>query len=213
MVATPYLDDNPCRPAPFQAASLSSRSFPRARRCRLSKACRSRLLVTAVLFALVFAVVGLRVAEISASEGGAAQSHIGRLARRKRAGARAMPISPTATAMSSLRRSTAASLYAVPKQILDPAEATGKIVRVFPQASAAPEVYAKLTSGKKLCMDQAPPDAARTVRRQSARDPGLEFEHEERRIYPGGGLTSMSWATPGSTTPVLLGSSGPSTTC
>src|SRR5258708_313037 len=78
MVAIPYLDDNPCRPRHFKpppcVAIISEGPAMQA-----LEACRSRLLVTAALFALVFAVVGLRVAEIALFEGGAAQSHVGRL--------------------------------------------------------------------------------------------------------------------------------------
>ncbi len=81
------------------------------------------------------------------------------------------------------------SLYANPKQILDPAEATHKLVKVFPKLSSA-ELYAKLTSAKSFVWieRQLTPSQQIDVNRLGV--PGLEFKPEERRIYPEGSLTA-----------------------
>src|SRR6266481_817564 len=187
MVATQYLDDNPCRPRHFKpppcVAIVSEGPAMQA-----LEACRSRLLITAALFALVFAVVALRVAEIALLEGGAAQSHIGRLrAVTAPAPSHADIIDRNGNVLAATLDSP--SLYAVPKQILDPAEATGKIVRVFPKLSNA-EVYTKLTSGKSFVWIKRHLTPREQYDVNQLGIPGLEFEHEERRIYPGGSLTS-----------------------
>ena len=187
MVATPYLDDNPCRPRHFKpppcVAIISEGPAMQA-----LEACRSRLLVTAVLFALVFAVVGLRVAEVALLEGGAAQSHIGRL----RAVNAPVPSHADITDRNGNVLATtldSPSLYAVPKQILDPTDATSKIVRVFPKLSSA-DVHTKLTSGKSFVWIKRHLTPREQYDINQLGIPGLEFEHEERRIYPGGSLTS-----------------------
>jgi cell division protein FtsI (penicillin-binding protein 3) len=187
MVAIPYLDDNPCRPRHFKPPPCVAVISEGPAMLAL-EACRSRLLVTAALFALVFAVVGLRVAEIALLEGGSAQSHIGRL----RAVNAPVPSHADITDRNGNVLATtldSPSLYAVPKQIPDPAEATGKLVRVFPKLSSA-DVYAKLTSGKSFVWIKRHLTPREQYDVNQLGIPGLEFEHEERRIYPDGGLTS-----------------------
>ena len=63
------------------------------------------------------------------------------------------------------------SLYANPKQILDPADATRKLVKAFPSLKTA-EVYAKLTSGKSFVYIKRHLTPRRAVRGQSARYSG-----------------------------------------
>src|SRR5215469_4167130 len=187
MVAIPYLDDNPCQPRHFKpppcVAIISEGPAMQA-----LEACRSRLLVTAVLFALMFAAVGLRVAEIALFESGAAQSHMGRV----RAANTPVPSHADITDRNgNVLAATldSPSLYAVPKQILDPAEATSKLVRVFPKLNSA-EIYTKLTSGKSFVWIKRHLTPREQYDVNQLGIPGLEFEHEERRIYPDGGLTS-----------------------
>jgi cell division protein FtsI (penicillin-binding protein 3) len=187
MVATPYLDENPCRPRHFKPPPCVA-IVPEGPAMQALEACRSRLLVTAVLFALVFAVVGLRVAEIALFEGGTAQSHIGRFrALKTPAPGHADVVDRNGNVLATTLDSP--SLYAVPKQILDPVEATAKLVRVFPKLSSA-DVYTKLTSGKSFVWIKRHLTPREQYDVNQLGVPGLEFEHEERRIYPGGGLTS-----------------------
>jgi len=91
--------------------------------------CRTRLLVTGGLFALVFAVVALRVIEIVAVGGGTAESQIARFR---------MVTAPLPSHADIVDRNgnvlaaslDSPSLYANPKQILDPPEAASKLVSV-----------------------------------------------------------------------------------
>jgi cell division protein FtsI (penicillin-binding protein 3) len=152
------------------------------------EACRTRLLVTGGLFALVFAVVALRVVEIVAVGGGTAESQIGRFR------IVTAPVPSHADIVDRNGNVLAAtldspSLYANPKQIVDAGEATRKLVKVFPNLGAA-EVYAKLTSGKSFVWIRRHLTPAEQYEVNQLGIPGLEFEHEERRVYPDGDLTS-----------------------
>jgi cell division protein FtsI (penicillin-binding protein 3) len=140
------------------------------------------------LFALVFAVVALRAIEIVAVGGGTAESQIGRLRI-------VTPPAPSHADIVDRNGNVLAatldtpSLYANPKQIVDAADAARKLVRVFPDLRAA-EVYAKLTSGKSFVWIKRHLTPAEQYDVNRLGIPGLEFEHEERRVYPDGSLTS-----------------------
>jgi cell division protein FtsI (penicillin-binding protein 3) len=152
------------------------------------EACRTRLLVTGALFALVFALVAFRIVEIVAVGGGTAESQIGRFRIVK-------ALVPTHADIVDRNGNILAttldspSLYGNPQQIVDAAEAARKLVRVFPNLRAA-EVYAKLTSGKSFVWIRRHLTPAEQYDVNQLGVPGLEFVHEERRVYPDGRLTS-----------------------
>jgi cell division protein FtsI (penicillin-binding protein 3) len=152
------------------------------------EACRTRLLVTGALFALVFAVVALRIVEIVAVGGATAESQIGRFR------IVTPPVPGHADIVDRNGNVLAAtldspSLYANPKQIVDAADAARKLVKVFPDLRA-PEVYAKLSSGKSFVWIRRHLTPVEQYDVNQLGIPGLEFEHEERRVYPDGSLTS-----------------------
>ena len=141
-IAAQKFDDNPCRPRHFKPPPCVA-IVPDGPAKQALEACRTRLLVTGGLFALVFAVVALRVVEIVAVGGGTAESQIGRLRIAP------APVPSHADIVDRNGNVLAAtldspSLYANPKQIVDASDATRKLVKVFPNLGAA-EVYAKLT--------------------------------------------------------------------
>ena len=186
-VAVQRFDDNPCRPRHFRPPPCVA-IVPDGPAKQALEACRIRLLVTGALFALVFAVVALRVVEIVAVGSGAAESQIGRFR------IVTAPVPSHADIVDRNGNVLAAtldspSLYANPKQIVDAAEATNKLVRVFPTLRAA-EVYAKLISGKSFVWIRRHLTPAEQQEVNQLGIPGLEFEHEERRVYPDGDLTS-----------------------
>src|SRR5215468_2024098 len=147
MLATQPFHDNPCRPRHFKPPPCAP-VVPDGPARRALEACRARLLVTSALFAFVFAVVALRVVEIALLEGATAQSHIGRL---RIAAPPAPNRAPIVDRNGELLAATldSPSLYANPKQILDAADATRKLVKTFPKLNSA-ELYAKLTSDKSF---------------------------------------------------------------
>ena len=187
MIATQRFDDNPCRPRHFKPPPCAAIT-PDGPAKQALEACRTRLRVTAGLFALVFAAVALRIVEIGAVGGGTAESQIARFR---------MVTEPVPSHADIVDRNgnvlaatlDSPSLYANPKQITDAAQATDKLVRVFPTLGAA-EVHAKLTSGKSFVWIRRHLTPAEQFDVNQLGIPGLDFEHEERRVYPDGGLTS-----------------------
>jgi cell division protein FtsI (penicillin-binding protein 3) len=187
MIATQRFDDNPCRPRHFKPPPCAAIT-PDGPAKQALEACRTRLRVTAGLFALVFAAVALRIVEIGAVGGGTAESQIARFR---------MVTEPVPSHADIVDRNgnvlaatlDSPSLYANPKQITDAAQATDKLVRVFPTLGAA-EVYARLTSGKSFVWIRRHLTPAEQFDVNQLGIPGLDFEHEERRVYPDGGLTS-----------------------
>jgi len=187
MIAAQRLDDNPCRPRHFKPPPCVA-IIPDGPAKQALEACRIRLLVTGGLFALVFAVVALRVVEIVAVGGGTAESQIARFrVVTEPAPSHADILDRNGNVLAATLDSP--SLYANPKQIVDATEAANRLVRVFPTLAAA-EVYAKLTSGKSFVWIRRHLTPAEQYDVNQLGIPGLEFEHEERRVYPDGGLTS-----------------------
>jgi len=187
MIAAQRLDDNPCRPRHFKPPPCVA-IVPDGPARQALEACRTRLLVTGGLFALVFVVVALRVVEIVAVGGGTAESQIARFrVVTEPAPSHADILDRNGNVLAATLDSP--SLYANPKQIVDATEAANKLVRVFPTLGAA-EVYTKLTSGKSFVWIRRHLTPAEQYDVNRLGIPGLEFEHEERRVYPDGGLTS-----------------------
>jgi cell division protein FtsI (penicillin-binding protein 3) len=187
MIARQRFDDNPCRPRHFKPPPCLA-IVPDGPAKQTLEACRTRLLVTGALFALVFAVVALRIVEIVAVGGATAESQIGRFR------IVTPPVPGHADIVDRNGNVLAAtldspSLYANPKQIVDAADTARKLVKVFPDLRA-PEVYAKLSSGKSFVWIRRHLTPVEQYDVNQLGIPGLEFEHEERRVYPDGSLTS-----------------------
>lgn len=81
------------------------------------------------------------------------------------------------------------SLFADAKAVIDPAEATRKLVSVLPDLDAI-DTLSKLSSDKRFVWikRELTPREAATVHNLGI--PGIDFQTEERRIYPNGTLTS-----------------------
>jgi cell division protein FtsI (penicillin-binding protein 3) len=179
--------DNPCRPRHFKPPPCAPVIIEGPAKKAL-EACRTRLFFTSVLFACVFAAVALRVVEIVLLEGGTAQSHIPRF----RAPAPSPPTRADIVDRNGKLLATtldSPSAYANPKQILDPADATRKLVKAFPTLNSA-ELYAKLTSNKSFVYIKRNLAPKEQYEVNQLGIPGVQFQHEERRVYPDGSLTS-----------------------
>jgi cell division protein FtsI (penicillin-binding protein 3) len=187
MIAAQPFDDNPCRPRHFKPPPCAPVS-PEGPARKALEACRTRLLVTSILFACVFAAVALRVVEVVLFEGGTAQSHMPRFR---------IPAPPEPARADIVDRNgkllaatlDSPSVYANPKQILDAADATRKLVKVFPSLRSA-DVYAKLTSGKSFVYIKRHLTPREQYEVNQLGIPGVQFQHEERRVYPDGDLTA-----------------------
>jgi len=180
-------DDNPCRPRHFKPP-LCAPVVPDGPARKAIEACRARLFFTGILFACVFGVVALRVVEVVLLEGGTAQSHMPRFRiPAPPAPARADIVDRNGRLLATTLDSP--SVYANPKQILDPAEATRRLVRAFPTLKSA-EVYSKLTSGKSFVYLKRHLTPREQYEVNQLGIPGVQFQHEERRVYPDGTLTA-----------------------
>jgi cell division protein FtsI (penicillin-binding protein 3) len=187
MAALQNFDDNPCRPRHFKPPPCAP-ILPEGPARQALEACRSRLFFTSVIFACVFAAVALRIVEVVVLEGGSAQSHMPRFR------IPAPPLPARADIVDRNGKLLAAtldspSLYANPKQVLDPSEATRKLVHAFPNLKSE-EVSAKLTSGKSFVYIKRHLVPHDQYEINQLGIPGLQFQHEERRVYPDGTLTS-----------------------
>jgi cell division protein FtsI (penicillin-binding protein 3) len=187
MTAAQLFDDNPCRPRHFKPPPCAP-VVPEGPARRALEACRTRLFFTGVLFACVFAAVALRVVEVVLFEGGTAQSHMPRFRiPAPPAPARADIVDRNGRLLAATLDSP--SVYANPKQVLDAADATRKLVKTFPSLKSA-DVYAKLTSGKSFVYIKRHLTPREQYEVNQLGIPGVEFQHEERRVYPDGALTA-----------------------
>jgi len=186
MLSIQRQDENPCRPRHFKPAPCAPIVTDAQANVRI-ETCRTRLLVTAVLFLAIFVMVGLRLADIVLITGAAAEP---RLARAKPV--MAPPIRADIVDRNAMLLATtldSPSLYADPHQILDAREATRALSTVLPELDPA-KIYAELTSAKSFVWlkRHLTPRQQYDVNRLGI--PGFQFEHEERRFYPFGNLAA-----------------------
>jgi cell division protein FtsI (penicillin-binding protein 3) len=187
MIAPQPFNDNPCRPRHFKPPPCAP-IIPEGPASNALEACRTRLFLTRILFATVFAALALRVVEVVVLEGATAQSHMPRFRiAAPPAPARADILDRNGKLLATTLDSP--SVYANPKQILDPADATRKLVKTFPSLRSA-EVYAKLTSGKSFVYIKRHLTPREQYEVNQLGIPGVQFQHEERRVYPDGTLTA-----------------------
>src|SRR5947209_19414460 len=152
MQAAQRLDDNPCRPRHFKPPPPCAPVVADERANQVLETCRTRLVATAALFAVVFAVVVLRLAEVTLLSGGSAESHVGRLP----------PAAPPAPAPADIVYRNGAllatmlpkpSLFVNSKALLaagqNPDEAAYQLASVLADKSTA-ESRARLASGKSF---------------------------------------------------------------
>ena len=188
MAVPQFADDNPCRPRHFRPPPPCAPVVPDPQASEAIETCRTRLLTAAALFAVVFVVVALRLVEIVAFAGASAESHAGRI----------RPPAPPSMARGDIvdRNGTllattldTPSLYADPRQVIDPAEAARSLSAVLPGLDPK-EVYAKLASGKSFVWLKRRLTPRQTYAVNRLGIPGFQFEHEERRVYPFGDVAA-----------------------
>lgn len=147
---------------------------------------RARLIVTGTMFVLAFTVIAGRMVEVSLLKGQVAGDlRVGRAAD-------APPVRADIVDRNGVLLATGlptVSLYARPREVLDPAAAAQQIVQVLPELSTN-EVQARLTSQKSFVylMRNLTPRQEYAVNALGI--PGLNFENDAKRIYPQGALTA-----------------------
>ena len=146
---------------------------------------RTRLLITGAVMSLAFAVVGLRLVEVSALRL-PEEPKVVRAARDANLKMdRANVVDRNGVILATSLRTV--SLSADPKKIIDVQEAATKLAVVLPNLNAA-DLARKLSSKRRFVwlQRQLTPLQHWEVNRLGI--PGLEFHHTESRVYPQGKL-------------------------
>ncbi|MGH7114781.1 MAG: peptidoglycan D,D-transpeptidase FtsI family protein, partial [Stellaceae bacterium] len=187
MSAVRQFGDNPCRPRHFKPPPCTP-VVPDGPAKRALDGCGRRLSVVGAVFLVLFLVLGVRLVQVSLLPGNIAVPKI----------ARFHPLPPPLPGRADivdrngrLLATTLASpsLYADPRQIVDAADVARKLVAALPGLNRA-RLRAKLTSGKRFVWVKRhlTPDEEYAVNQLGI--PGLQFEREEKRVYPYGNLLS-----------------------
>jgi cell division protein FtsI (penicillin-binding protein 3) len=186
MKAPKGYDDNPCRPRHFKPAPCAPVALDEPAQQTLEIG-RNRLLVTAALFVVAFAVIGLRLVDVTLIKPTGKADLAQHAPVEKTEFSRADITDRNGVLLATTLVSP--SLFANPKQIIYATEATKKLVAVLPELSES-EVYAKLTSDRSFVWlkRQLTPHQEFEINRLGI--PGFEFQREERRVYPAGNLAA-----------------------
>ncbi len=188
MAAAPRIDEDLFRPRHFRPPSAGAPVVADERHAVAIETCRARLVMVAVVFAIVFLVVTVRLLAMPLVLGGSGEVYTGRV----------RPAEPSPPARADIvdrngqllaTTLVAPSLYADTRHIPDAREATRAILSVLPQLNAA-DVYEKLTSGKSFVWIKRRLTPTQQYQVNSLGIPGLQFINEERRVYPYGDLAS-----------------------
>jgi cell division protein FtsI (penicillin-binding protein 3) len=148
---------------------------------------RTRLLVTGALFAIAFAVIGLRLTAVALLQ----QGDEPRIAQAGAAPALAVERADIVDRNGVVLATSlpTASLYANPQLVLDPEDAAARIVGVLPALSQA-EVASKLAAEKSFVWIKRNLTPREQYQVNRLGIPGVYFQTEERRVYPQGALTA-----------------------
>jgi cell division protein FtsI (penicillin-binding protein 3) len=180
MNATQPREPNPCRPRHFRPGPCGPEPQEGPAKQWIETS-RTRLIIAGALMGLAFVVIAARLVEVSGFKSADRVAHVTPPVRVETS--RADIIDRNGVLLATTLKTP--SLYADPKQVLDARDAARKLVQVLPDLNAA-EVYAKLTSDKSFVWlkRQLTPRQVAAVNRLGI--PGLDFQDEEKRIYPQG---------------------------
>jgi cell division protein FtsI (penicillin-binding protein 3) len=182
-------DDNPCRPRHFKPPTCAPAALDGPGKAALDTS-HTRLMIAGALLALAFAVIGLRLVEVDVMagiDGKVAHAHLAGDSAGKRADIIDRNGVLIATTLETPSLYADPSVFADKKRNLDAADAARKLVSVLPMLDYN-EVYAKLTSDKKLVWlrHELTPSEEAAINQLGI--PGIEFRNVEKRVYPKGNL-------------------------
>jgi cell division protein FtsI (penicillin-binding protein 3) len=149
---------------------------------------RQRIVISALVFSVTFGAIGLKLVDLMAF-GSDADSALA---------THALPAAVPAADRADLRDRNglivattlpSMSLYADPKLVLDPIEASLRLSKVLPDLDQA-KLLADLSSERRFVWLKRGLTPAQQYEVNRLGIPGLAFQNEERRYYPAGNLTS-----------------------
>ncbi len=149
---------------------------------------RTRLLAGGALFALAFMTVGVRLANLAiAPEPEANRFVSGREVAHLESFGRGEIVDRKGELLATNLRT--ASVFANPRKVKNPREAAARLVAALPELSEA-EVAAGLSSDRSFIWLKRGLTPAQQFEVNRLGIPGVDFEHEDRRVYPYGALTA-----------------------
>ncbi|HVA14076.1 MAG TPA: penicillin-binding protein 2 [Stellaceae bacterium] len=181
MSAAPPRDPNPCRPRHFRPGPCGPEPQEGPAKQWIETS-RTRLIIAGALMALAFVVIAARLIEVSGFKAGDSRlAHVDAPVRIETSRADIVDRNGVLLATTLITP----SLYADPKDVIDARGAARKLTQVLPDLNEA-EIYAKLTSDKSFVWlkRQLSPRQVEAVNRLGI--PGLDFQDEDKRIYPQG---------------------------
>ncbi|CTQ48853.1 peptidoglycan D,D-transpeptidase FtsI family protein [Jannaschia donghaensis] len=181
LVADPFVPVTPTIPRPRPPESVMVRENPERARVRSER----RLKFTAGCFLVGFAVIGMKMGAISASE--AREPRTGGLAGAGIVSARADVTDRHGRVLAT--NVNAVALYAQPHLMVDPEQAAEGLAAIFPDMSV--ETWTRrFTSGSKFywLKGNISPEQQQAVHDMG--EPGLLFGSREMRVFPNGPLAS-----------------------
>ncbi|HUK60863.1 MAG TPA: penicillin-binding protein 2 [Stellaceae bacterium] len=178
-------EENPCRPRHFRPDPCGPATPAEGPARQSLDQSHTRLLITAALFCLVFAVIGVRLVEVGL---GGDDAHIARQEpSRGITTGRADIVDRNGVLLATTLETP--SLFADPKEIADAQKAARALVQILPDLDEK-EVVQKLGSGKSFVWlkRHLTPREEEAVNRLGL--PGLQFMPEGKRVYPEGDLAA-----------------------
>ena len=187
MLSPHRIEENPCRPRHFRPPPPCAPVIPDGRAAVVLETCRTRLVATAAVFIVFFVVLALRLVEVTLLSTANAEAHLARPRPSAALPLRADILDRNGRLLATTLNSP--SLYADPRQIIDSGAAARAIESVLPQVDPG-ELSAKLSSGKSFVWLRRHLTPRQEYDINKLGIPGLQFEAEERRIYPFGDLAA-----------------------
>ncbi len=185
MSTSPSRDPNPCRPRHFRPGPCGPEPQEGPAKQWIETS-RTRLIIAGALMGMAFVVISGRLVEISGFKAGDARlAHVSPLARVETS--RADIVDRNGVLLATTLK--APSLYADPKTMadthVDMRNAARKLVQVLPDLNEA-DIYTKLASDKSFVWLKRQLTPRQMAAVNALGIPGLDFQDEDKRIYPQG---------------------------
>jgi cell division protein FtsI (penicillin-binding protein 3) len=181
MTITPPREPNPCRPRHFRPGPCGPEPQEGPAKQWIETS-RTRLIIAGALMALAFVAISVRLVQVSGFKSGDVRLARSGSPARLETG-RADIVDRNGVLLATTLATP--SLYANPKEIIDARGAARKLVRVLPDLNES-EVYAKLTGDKSFVWLKRQLTPRQMAAVNALGVPGLNFQDEEKRIYPQG---------------------------
>ncbi|HEY3916684.1 MAG TPA: penicillin-binding protein 2 [Stellaceae bacterium] len=181
MSASSPRDPNPCRPRHFRPGPCGPEPQEGPAKQWIETG-RTRLIIAGALMSLAFLVIAGRLVEVSGFKSG--DNRVAREATPTRIETSRADIVDRNGVLLATTLPTP-SLYADPKEVLDARSAARKLVRLLPELNEG-ELVAKLSADKGFVWLKRQLTPRQMAAINALGIPGIDFQDEDKRIYPQG---------------------------